>query len=119
MLHYFFIIGCSPKLTEIVIILFLSVFLQSFEVLLCEGLLLDWHVGDTGGGLGGQLTEEVQEGAGVDLPRHHVSGHHVGVHHLDVGHRALVQSRVCLQQLVKKLIICLQSSFIMTGSQFW
>ena len=118
MLHYFFIFGCSPKLTEIVIILFLSVFLQSFEVLLCEGLLLDWHVGDTGGGLGGQLTEEVQEGAGVDLPGHHVSGHHVGVHHLDVGHRALVQSRVCLQQLVKKLIICLQSSFIMTG-QFW
>ena len=108
----------SEKLTEIVIILFLSVFLQSFEVLLCEGLLLDWHVGDTGGGLGGQLTEEVQEGAGVDLPGHHVSGHHVGVHHLDVGHRALVQSRVCLQQLVKKLIICLQSSFIMTG-QFW
>ena len=106
------------KLTLIVIILFLSVFLQSFEVLLCEGLLLDWHVGDTGGGLGGQLTEEVQEGAGVDLPGHHVSGHHVGVHHLDVGHRALVQSRVCLQQLVKKLIICLQSSFIMTG-QFW
>ena len=97
------------------IILFLSVFLQSLEVLLGEGLFLDWHVGDTGGGLGGQLAEEVQEGAGVDLPGHHVSGHHVRVHHLDVGDRALLQGGVCLQQLVKELIICLQSSFIMTG----
>ena len=75
------------KLTEIMIIFLLSVFLQSFEILLCEGLLLDRHAGDTGGGLGGELAEEVQEGAGVDLAGHHGN---VGVHHLDVGDRALV-----------------------------
>ena len=96
--------GDSEKLTKIVIILFLSVFLQSLEVLFCEGLLLDGHGGDTRGGLGGQLAEEVKEGAGVDLPGHHIRAHHVGVHHLDVRHSALVQGRVCLQQLVKKLI---------------
>ena len=89
------------------IILFLSVFLQGLEVFLCEGLLLDGHSGDTGVGLGGQLAEEVQEGAGIDLPRHHVRTHHVGVHDLDVGDSALVQGRVCLQKLVKELIICL------------
>ena len=103
--------GDSEKLTEIVIILFLSVFLQSLEILFCEGLLLDWHGGDTRGGLGGQLAEEVQEGAGIDLPGHHVRAHHVGVHHLDIRHSALVQGCVCLQQLVKELIICLQKIF--------
>ena len=82
--------------TLIVVILFLSVFLQGLEVLLCEGLLLDRHSGDTGVGLGGELAEEVQEGAGIDLPGHHVRTHHVGVHDLDVGDSALVQGRIRL-----------------------
>ena len=47
------------------------------------------------------MTEEIQKRAGIDLPWHHVD---IIVHHFNVGNRSFVQSRVCLQQLIEKLI---------------
>ena len=84
------------------IILLLSVFLESLQVILGQGLFLDGHPsGDTGGGFGSNLVEKVQQGVGV-----HFTGHHVDVvlHHFDVRHRPLVQGGVRVEQIVEELV---------------
>ena len=75
------------------IILLLSVFLESLQVILGQGLFLDGHPGD--------LVDEVQQGVGV-----HFTGHHVDVvlHHFDVRHRPLVQGGVRVEQVVEEFV---------------
>ena len=84
------------------IILLLSVFLQSLEVIFCQRFFFNWHVWNTGGGFGCELIEEVKKGACIDLTRHHV--YITILHHFYVRNCALIKSCICLEQLVKKLI---------------
>ena len=83
------------------IILLLPVLLEGFQVLLGERFLLDGRTRQTGGGFGGDLGEEIQEGVGVDVTGHHVD---VILHHFDVGHGSLVQRGVGVEQFVEELV---------------
>ena len=80
-------------LTEIVIILLLSVFLQSFQIFLSQGFFFYGHPRN--------LVDEIQEGVSI-----HFTGHHVDVvlHHFDVRHSALVQGGVGVKQNVEELV---------------
>jgi hypothetical protein len=88
------------RLTHVVVVLLLSILLQSPQILLRQRLLLDRQAVQTPRGLGAQLVEEVQEGGGVHLAGGHAD---VGVHDLEVGHSAvLVQPGVVTQQFVQE-----------------
>ena len=83
------------------IILLLPVLLEGFQVLLGERFLLDGRTRQTGGGFGGDLGEEIQEGVGVDVTGHHVD---VILHHFYVRHRPLVQGGVRVKQVLEKFV---------------
>jgi hypothetical protein len=83
-----------------VVVLLLSILLQSPQILLRQRLLLNGQAVQTPRGLGAQLVEEVQEGGGVHLAGGHAD---VGVHDLEVRYSAvLVQPRIVTQQFVQE-----------------